>query len=287
MGRQNLKEILDGLRKPYRISVVDNKTHETVKTLFFSKLGVYSFGISSVLAILLLVYLAFVFTPLKTIIPGYPDAHSRRVAIENAIKIDSLESLMTKWDLYANNLALALTGEQTIRIDSMVLNDGTKYLSAKSTEELVRSDSLLRETVLQEEQFKVGGTEERNLPIEGMHFFTPIKGVVSQSFDKSLHPAIDITAPSGSVVCSIYDGVVIFTGWDEGRGNVIIIQHPNNLISQYGHNQKLLKKLGDIVSAGTPIALVGNTGSLTTGDHLHFELWSNGEPLNPQKYISL
>ncbi|MCQ2182100.1 MAG: M23 family metallopeptidase [Bacteroidales bacterium] len=287
MGRQNLKEALEKLLKTYRISIVENDTHVSVKTLFFSKLGFYAFTVSTFLAILLLVYLAFVFTPLKTIIPGYPDAHSRRVAVENAIKIDSLESLMTKWDLYANNLALVLAGEQTIRIDSMVLNDGTKYLSAKSIDELGRSDSLLRETVMQEEQFEVGGTEERNLPIEGMHFFTPIKGVVSQGFDQSLHPAIDITAPSGSMVCSIYEGVVVFTGWDEGRGNVIIIQHPNNLISQYGHNQKLLKKLGDTVSAGTPIALVGNTGSLTTGDHLHFELWSNGEPVNPQKYISL
>jgi len=286
MGRQNLKKRLEGLRKTYRISIVENKTHESVKTFFLTKFGFYTFSISALLAILLLVYLAFVFTPLKTLIPGYPDAHSRRIAVENAIKIDSIESLMTKWDLYANNLALVLSGEQTIRIDSMVLKDGTKYLSAKSEDELERSDSLLRETVRQEEQFEVGGTAERELPIEGMHFFTPIKGVVSQKYDKLLHPAIDVTAPSGSVVCSIYEGIVVFTGWDEGRGNVIIIQHPNNLISQYGHNQKLLKTTGDPVSAGTPIALVGNTGSLTTGDHLHFELWSNGEPLDPQKHIN-
>jgi len=287
MVRQNIKDILESLQKDYRLSLVENHTHVSIKTVHFTKFRFLAYAVSAVLVLFLFIYLLIAFTPLKTTIPGYPDAHSKKVAVANAIKIDSLENLMTKWDLYASNLSRVLAGDPTINIDSIVLNDGTKFLSAKTTEELGRSDSLLRETVRQEEQFEVGGTAERDLPIEGMHFFSPIKGVVSQTFDRQLHPAIDITAPSGSVVSSIYEGVVVFTGWDEGRGNVIIIQHPNNVISQYSHNQKLLKKLGDIVSAGTPIALVGNTGSLTTGDHLHFELWSNGEPLNPQNYISL
>ena len=282
MGRQNSGD----WKKSYRLSLVDNETHVSLKSVSFTKFRGYALGISFVVAFILLIYAIIALTPLRTTIPGYPDAHSKKTAVANAIKIDSLETIITKWNLYAENLSRVLAGEQTINIDSIVSGNSTKYLSVKSKEELSRRDSLLRETVRQEEQFGVSGTSRRELPLEGMHFFTPIKGVISQGYDVALHPALDITAPSGSVVSAIYDGVIIYTGWDESKGNVIMVQHPDNVISLYAHNQKLLKKLGDSVKAGTSIALVGNTGSLSTGDHLHFELWRNGESLDPTKYIS-
>lgn len=281
MGRQNPAD----WNKRYRISLVENDTHVSIGSVRFTKINGIFIGTGIVIAFILLIYCLIAFTPLRSTIPGYPNAHSKEVAVANAIRIDSLETIITKWDLYAENLSRVLAGDETISIDSIVSTNRTKYLSAKSQEELNRRDSILRETVQLEEQFGVSGTS-RNLPIEGMHFFSPIKGVVSQGFDIALHPAIDITAPSGSVVSAVYDGFIIYTGWDEGKGNVIIIQHPDNVISVYGHNQKLLKKLGESVKAGTSIALVGNTGSLTTGDHLHFELWSDGTPMDPTKLIS-
>lgn len=281
MGRQNPAD----WNKRYRISLVENDTHVSIGSVRFTKINGIFIGTGIVIAFILLIYCLIAFTPLRSTIPGYPNAHSKEVAVANAIRIDSLETIITKWDLYAENLSRVLAGDETISIDSIVSTNRTKYLSAKSQEELNRRDSILRETVQLEEQFGVSGTS-RNLPVEGMHFFSPIKGVVSQGFDIALHPAIDITAPSGSVVSAVYDGFIIYTGWDEGKGNVIIIQHPDNVISVYGHNQKLLKKLGESVKAGTSIALVGNTGSLTTGDHLHFELWSDGTPMDPTKLIS-
>lgn len=281
MGRQNPAD----WNKRYRISLVENDTHVSIGSVRFTKINGIFIGTGIVIAFILLIYCLIAFTPLRSTIPGYPNAHSKEVAVANAIRIDSLETIITKWDLYAENLSRVLAGDETISIDSIVSTNRTKYLSAKSQEELNRRDSILRETVQLEEQFGVSGTS-RNLPVEGMHFFSPIKGVVSQGFDIALHPAIDITAPSGSVVSAVYDGFIIYTGWDEGKGNVIIIQHHDNVISVYGHNQKLLKKLGESVKAGTSIALVGNTGSLTTGDHLHFELWSDGTPMDPTKLIS-
>lgn len=281
MGRQNPAD----WNKRYRISLVENDTHVSIGSVRFTKINGIFIGTGIVIAFILLIYCLIAFTPLRSTIPGYPNAHSKEVAVANAIRIDSLETIITKWDLYAENLSRVLAGDETISIDSIVSTNRTKYLSAKSQEELNRRDSILRETVQLEEQFGVSGTS-RNLPVEGMHFFSPIKGVVSQGFDIALHPAIDISAPSGSVVSAVYDGFIIYTGWDEGKGNVIIIQHPDNVISVYGHNQKLLKKLGESVKAGTSIALVGNTGSLTTGDHLHFELWSDGTPMDPTKLIS-
>ena len=124
------------------------------------------------------------------------------------------------------------------------------------------------------------------LPIEGMHFFTPLKGVISQEFDKVTHPYVDVTAPANSVVMAVLDGTVIFAGWNDESGYTIQIQHENDIVSIYKHNSKLLKKTGDKITAGAPVAIVGGTGELSTGDHLHFELWYKGEAVNPTDYIN-
>jgi murein DD-endopeptidase MepM/ murein hydrolase activator NlpD len=109
--------------------------------------------------------------------------------------------------------------------------------------------------------------------------------VISQGYDSATHPYIDITAPAGTVVKATLDGTVIFAGWNNETGNTIHIQHDGDIVSIYKHNEKLLKKTGDKVTAGSPIALVGNTGELTTGEHLHFELWHKGETVDPALYI--
>ena len=133
------------------------------------------------------------------------------------------------------------------------------------------------------EQFGLS-ERKRELPLEGQHFFSPLKGTVSQPFDAVLHPGVDITAPAGAVVSAVLDGTVVFSDWADATGYSIAIQHESGILSVYKHNQKLLRKAGDKVSAGTPIALVGSTGGLTSGDHLRFELWHNGEPIDPAKY---
>ena len=172
MGRQNPERE----RRTYRLSLVDNDTHDTLRSVRFTKLGFIYGAITAVLALLLVFYLLFAFTPLRTIIPGYPNPHSRKEAVANAIKIDSLENVITRWNLYAANLSRVLTGEATVDFDSLVRSATPRYLSDKDAAELARRDSVLRETVQKEEQFGVG-SPERALPIEGMHFFSPLKGV--------------------------------------------------------------------------------------------------------------
>jgi murein DD-endopeptidase MepM/ murein hydrolase activator NlpD len=152
--------------------------------------------------------------------------------------------------------------------------------------EIMRRDSMLRKHVKEEEQFGISDRGHRNLPIEGMHFFSPLKGVVSQGFEQQIHPYIDITAPEGSVVKATLDGTVIHAGWSDESGYAIQLQHEGDIISIYKHNEKLLKKIGDKVTAGSPIALIGNTGELSTGVHLHFELWHKGEAIDPTLYIN-
>lgn len=283
MGRQNP----DRLPRKFRLSLVDNETHNTLRSIRFGRAQLIYGIITAVLAILLVSYLLFAFTPLRTTIPGYPNAHSRRQAVANALKIDSLENAVTRWSLYAEGLSSVLSGGAPVDFDSLLqAGKAARYLSDKDPAELARRDSLLQETVQKEEQFGVGARDERELPIEGMHFFTPLKGVVAAAYDRVVHPAIDITAPTGSVVSAVLDGTVIFTAWDAEQGYIIILQHREDLLSIYTNNQKLLKSSGETVKAGTPIALVGGTDRDAGTDHLHFELWQNGQSLDPTRYIS-
>ena len=268
------------------MSVVDDASHRQIWERKFTRGSFIAAIISFLVLLSLVVYCILAFTPLRTTIPGYPNAQTKRDAIQNAIKIDSLETIISRWELYSLNLSRIVNGEEPFRIDSTILAGRQGALTEAEAEYLAGKDSLLRQTVMEEEQFSISGGESRQLTIEGMHFFTPLSGVVSQGYDPILHPYIDITASAGSVVLSILDGTVIFAGWNDESGYTIQIQHANDIVSIYKHNQKLLKKTGDKVSAGASIALVGNTGSLTTGDHLHFELWYKGDAVDPTKYIN-
>lgn len=273
--------------KNFRISIVDDMTHKQLWVMRFSRTSLFLTVISVICVIIAVCYSVIAFTPIRTFIPGYPDAHTKRAAINNALKIDSLQNVIYTWMFYADNLKKVMEGADPVAIDSIISmasrNAAAEKISAK--EQLDAKDSLLRENVRKEEQFGLNNAGDRRLPIEGVHFFTPLKGVVSQEYDPLLHPYIDITAPANSVVMSVLDGTVIGAGWSDESGYTIQIQHANNIVSIYKHNQKLLKKTGDKVSAGSPIALVGNTGAVTTGDHLHFELWYKGEAVDPVKYI--
>ena len=171
-------------------------------------------------------------------------------------------------------------------IDSIIAISNRKIAQAKDPDFLKKQDSIMRQEVKNEEMFDISSRSQRQLPIEGMLFFTPVQGVISQGYDPVIHPYLDIAAPAGTVVKAIANGTVIFDGWSEETGYTIQIQHDGDIVSIYKHNEKLLKKTGDKVSAGSPIALVGNTGKLTTGEHLHFELWHKGESLDPTRYIS-
>lgn len=278
------KEKQDNRSRSFRIQLKDNDTQKYLWSFRFTKTSFFVAAVSVVVMVCALTYCAIAYTPIRTFIPGYPDARSKRTAIQNAIKVDSLERVISRWELYSENLKRVVEGKTPVRIDSIVKASTKSSETGTDPLQIQKQDSLLREQVREEEQFEISQRSRRDLPIEGLHFFTPLKGVISQNFD-AVHPYIDITAPSGSVVKATLDGTVIYTGWSQDTGNTIHIQHTDDIISIYKHNEKLLKKTGDKVKAGTPIALTGNTGDITTGTHLHFELWHEGEAVDPAKYI--
>ncbi len=271
----------------YRLTLVDDDTHDELWMRKFTKLNLIVWIITALVVTLALFWCVVALTPVKTLIPGYPDARTKHEAIQNAIRIDSLENVITKWELYSENLRRVVDGQPPLKIDSiMTARSKAKEMSEKDLKKIAAKDSLLRKEVNAEDRFDITSPGPKSLPIEGMHFFTPLKGVISQGYDKALHPYIVITAPGTSVVMAVLDGTVISAGWTDEEGYTIRLQHDGDIISVYKHNQKLTKKTGDKVTAGTPIAIVGGTGSMSDGDHLHFELWHKGEAVDPTKYIS-
>ena len=270
----------------FRLSLIDDETHKPILVTRFSRTNFLVAAISAVVIFCLVIYIIIAYTPVRTLIPGYPDARAKRAAIQNAIRVDSLETMVSRWELYSENMRRILDGEEPVRLDSLIMKMTEEGRTGLSEKQIRKQDSILRMNVTREEQFQLSLAEGRNLHIEGMHFFCPLKGVISQGYDPSIHPFVDITAPANSMVYATLDGTVISSGWTDDAGYTIQIQHINDIISIYKHNQKLLKKVGDKVTAGEPIAIVGNTGALTTGDHLHFELWYKGEAVDPTKYIN-
>ena len=117
-------------------------------------------------------------------------------------------------------------------------------------------------------------------------FLSPLKGEITNRFDlKKGHYGIDVIASNNEAVKAILNGTVVYADWTPENGHVIQLQHAQNLVSTYKHNSFLLKKTGDLVKAGDAVAIVGNSGELSTGPHLHFELWHNGIPLDPEKFV--
>ncbi len=275
-----------GTSNNLRFTIVDDDTHDKLWSRKFTRIGVLVTAITVIVVTISIIFCIIAFTPVRALIPGYPDARTKHDAIQNAIRIDSLENVITKWELYSENLRRVVDGQEPLKIDSLMEVRRSAASTAADMKEIAQKDSLLRKEVADEDRFDIKSNSSRTLPIEGMHFFTPLKGVVSQGYDKALHPYIDITAPGNSVVMSVLDGTVISDGWTDTDGYTIRIQHEGDIISVYKHNQKLMKKTGDKVTAGTPIAILGGTGSLSDGEHLHFELWHKGEAVDPTKYIS-
>jgi len=283
MPKKKKHTLLDKLSERFHILIVNEKTLERKKLLSSSSLNLAFSSFIAFVVVLSASFLLIYFTPLKEYFRGYTSIELRQNAVENSMKLDSLESLYITQSNYINSLKDLLSGN----ISYEELDENLSRNENRVTElEIVNTnqeDSLLRALVEEEDKYNA-------FDIQGERFttvlFPPVKGGLSSAFDiNSKHYGIDIVMPENSPVHSISEGIVVFSEWTSATGFVIIIEHLNGLTSIYKHNSSIVKSQGDRVGTGEIIAFTGNTGELTTGPHLHFELWYQGEPVDPQSYI--
>ena len=274
-------------RDRFRFAIFNDTTYEEVWRVRMTKSNALVAAAMLFLLIIGINTSLIAFTNLREFIPGYPDVTLRRNIIMNAILLDSLERELEIRDKYFYDLNAVISGRQPI--EHITVRDTSRDYSNIVFRRSVE-DSVLRARVEQEEQYSLSARDEgpeRGTSLASIHFFPPVKGIVSSNFDmRTRHYATDIVTQPKAVVSSTLDGTVIMTGWTMETGFVMMIQHSNNIISVYKHNARLLKEMGDKVWAGEAISIVGDSGELyTSGPHLHFELWHNGEPLDPTQYI--
>lgn len=278
------KKFAKKLLHKYRMVVLNEDTFEERFSFRLTRLNVFvAVGLSAIFLIAATTVL-IAFTPLREYIPGYSSAKLKEDAANLAYKTDSLQTVLRNNEQYLSSIKSALIGEfdlERLYRDSVL----SEPISDAEYEEIsrIKADSILREEVAQEDKYNILPTATDNI---NFSLFPPVKGTISEPYSiEDRHYAVDVVVARNAPVKSVADGRVIFAEWTAETGYVMIIEHSYGLLSAYKHNASLAKSQGDMVRAGEVIATAGSTGELTTGPHLHFELWNEGNPVDPAEYI--
>ena len=266
----------------YRFVIMTDSSFEEKLSVKLSRLNVIAFVGTLVFFCFFSTMLLIAYTPLSEYVPGKSTIEVQKGLIELNIKSDSLEAILLNRSIYLENINKIINGEELVTPENYeeITNTQNPISFEKSID-----DSLFRVKVETEDKssiYKKDNTNNSNLM-----FFTPLSGLISDGYNnKTKHFGIDLVAKEKSRISSVLDGTVVISHWAYETGYVIGVQHNNDYLSFYKHNSVLLKSVGDYVNAGDHIAIIGNSGELSSGPHLHFELWHKGTPVNPENYIS-
>ena len=275
------------MKHKYHLRIFNDDTFQEEWYYKFTRLKGYVLTFVIIFLFILLITGLIFFTPVREFIPGYPNKIVRLETQNNRYRLDSLEWEMDKKDRFVENIQRILKNEEPV--DYSVNTEETT--APVKIPDVVKSptESVIKAIVEQENSNNLVAFDylQSKLPLTEIYFFCPLEGTISYKFNSAAnHLGTDIVAhKKDATVKATLSGVVIHSHWDVETGYMIIIQHDNDLISIYTHNSAIMSAQGDRVKAGEAIAVVGNTGELTTGPHLHFELWHKGRPINPEEYI--
>ena len=276
------------LRHKYRLIIYNDNTFEEVFYVRLSRLNVFiGIGIFVILLILLNTFI-IAYTPLREFIPGYPSSDMMRNIHNNALYVEKLEEEIILRDQYLDMLKMVISGEMpdTFNLSELKAKDTTgiykNLIFVKS-----REDSIMRLEVEEQDRFSLSiQPQNSNIDLKKRILFKPVSGMVVNAFNPAKkHYAVDIVAKENEPVNAVLEGTVILSSYSLETGNVVIIQHKDNLISVYKHLQKILKPSGTKVKAGDVIGIIGNSGEHSSGPHLHFEIWLDRKPVDPSQYI--
>ncbi len=291
------RKFIEKSRENYRLIVMNNETFEEVGSYKLSPLNIYMVICAIIATVAVLVFLLIVATPIKRYIPGYGNIQEHKEALRLTAELNAIKKDLSAQEAYTENIRKILVGD-IVEVESQVDDTDSTTMEDMPDSlinvERIREDELLRKEIelnqqLQSRQTSSGSnfTGSNQVSLEQLYFIPPISGgTISEPYGpENKHYGIDVMAPKNTPVKAIMDGFVFTSDWTLETGNTIGIQHANNLISFYKHNSVLLKKSGSQVKAGEAIAIIGNSGTLSSGPHLHFELWHNGKAVNPENFI--
>ncbi|MDR3129875.1 MAG: M23 family metallopeptidase [Tannerellaceae bacterium] len=288
MARYKLPNLKEGrsfwsrIKFRYKLSFFNESALEEVWSFRLSLLSVIGTVLIFAAFLIAVTALFITQTSIRNLLPGYLDVEIRKEIVENAMRADSLGYLLQVQSRYLENIVGILSGTTVVDSVRQLASDSqaSDYNIARGEKELAFVNHFE-----EEERYSLSDKTVAT-GTDGQFFYRPVKGSVSAGFaPEKKHYGIDLVAAPRESVLATQSGTVVYNGYDPKFGNVIHIQHTNGFISIYKHNDVVLKETGDPVWAGEAIALIGNTGHLTTGSHLHFELWFRGQPLNPSEYI--
>lgn len=283
-GKKPKQKFREKLLNKYRFVILNEDTFEERFSYKLSRLNIFIllslFGAALIIGTAVII----AYTPIKEYLPGYDSIEIKRQSAQNINKMDSLEQALFEQQQFLNSITKVLTGDLEVKNLAKDTFVGLNRSEMANLELLPNAqDSLLRAAVAQEDKFNI---LESASSVVNFVLFPPVTGVISQPYDVSKkHFAVDIAVAQNTPVKAVSDGTVIFAEWTVETGYVVILEHENTLISVYKHNARITVSQGDMVKSGEVIATAGNTGEFSTGPHLHFELWSNGYPVNPTEFI--
>ena len=280
--KEGRKKYWSKLFYKYRFVIMKDSSLEEKLSVKLSRLNIITYLFSFVFFCLFITILLIGYTPLSEYVPGKSSIEVQKSLIELNIKSDSLEVILLNRSIYIENINKIINGEELVTPkDSKEIMNTQNPISFEKSKE----DSVFRLQVETEDKSSI---YKKKKPTNNyLMFFTPISGLISDGYDnKKKHFGIDLVAKEKSRISSVLDGTVVISHWAYETGYVIGVQHKNDYLSFYKHNSVLLKSVGDYVNAGDHIAIIGNSGELSSGPHLHFELWHKGTPVNPENYIS-
>ncbi|MFH4963815.1 M23 family metallopeptidase [Gaetbulibacter sp. M235] len=268
----------------YRLVILNEETFEERVSFKLNRLNVFVLASLSTIILIVLTTVLIAFTSLREYIPGYSSTALKKKATELSYKTDSLQQILIMNEKYYASIKKVLQGDvSSVDFNRDSIIQAVKLEASQVDLNPISEDSLLRQKVDKEDKYNLfeSATSATNFVL-----FPPANGPISESYNvKEKHFAVDIVVAKNTPIKSTADGVVIFAEWTATTGYVIIIEHSYGLISVYKHNASLTKSQGDLVKAGEVIATAGNLGELSTGPHLHFELWNDGYPINPTNFI--
>lgn len=279
------KRLIKRLKNHYKLVILNIDTFEERFSLLLTPMNVIVIGGAGMTIIIAITFMLLGWTPLRYYLPDYAEeVRVKKLAVEAALKADSMEVALNQRDQVLRNIQQILEGRiSTVSPESVVTEtvDPQDVTFTRSAE-----DSILRLEIEKEDLVNLIPNFNRD-EASSYLLFPPIKGTLTDRFSTQReHFGVDVAAEKDAPIKCIDEGTVTLATYTAETGHVIQVQHDNDLISIYKHCSVLLKKQGDKVRAGEAVAIIGETGEYSTGPHLHFEMWRNGIPLNPESFFS-